>query len=148
MPPRRPEGGAPSSFTVNPEAKAEDKSGGEYRYVPPYAGVGANTARPTPPPPPQHFQAPAKPKKEKVKTVRTFSTTALIFLLIGAVIISFAAGMLGALFVEGGFALNDKSQKDDTAAGDLVIDRAEEETDSEMGESNDLSGTLEGSSDC
>ena len=55
--------------------------------------------------------------------------------------------MLGALFVEGGFALNDKSQKDDTPAGDLVIDRAEDETDSERGESNDLSGTFEGSYD-
>ena len=152
-PPARPERtGSPSSFTVNGNMENKDEQrSGEYRYVPPYSGVGANT------PNPQRVYEPAPPmrpvehgkKKEKTKTVRTFSTTALVFILIGAVLLSFASGMLGALLVEGGFereVFTDDGGSD-KPADDLVIDKADEDKDNGDDGDKELSGELEGSYD-
>ena len=146
-----PEGrGNSSSFTINGnvENKEETRSG-EYRYVPPYAGVGANTPnpqrpayQPAPPVSPEGYGQQKKEKK-KEKTVRTFSTTALVFILIGAVILSFASGMLGALLVEGGFETGILSDGDtNKPAGDLVIDKTDKDD-----ADKELSGTVSGSYD-
>ena len=122
------------------EPQIKPQQSGEYRYVPPYAGIGANTPggeRPTPPPthsftPPS--PEPEKKKEKKEKTVRTFSTTALILILVGAVVISFASGMLGALFIEGGLDFNapaeqEQSHKDDgnDKNSELIINKAEDD---------------------
>ena len=141
--------GSSSSFTINGnvENKEETRSG-EYRYVPPYAGVGANTPNPQrpayQPAPPVSPEGYGQQKKKKEKTVRTFSTTALVFILIGAVILSFASGMLGALLVEGGFETGILSDGDtNKPAGDLVIDKADKDDEGDK----ELSGTVSGSYD-
>ena len=148
--------GASSSFTVNGNvAGGEEQKSGEYRYVPPYAGVGANTPNPQQRPvyqtaPPAYTAEPPK-KKKKEKTVRTFSTTALVLLLIGAIVLSFASGMLGALLVVGGFETGVASDEgnNNSSSGDLVIDKAEkEEDDSDKELSGELSGTYDLSDVC
>ncbi|MBR5454017.1 MAG: hypothetical protein IKV54_08055, partial [Clostridia bacterium] len=127
---------------------------GEYRYVPPFAGIGSNTPageRPAPPPMPEFRPHPEEEKKAKtkVKTVRTFSTTALILILVGAVIISFASGMLGALLVEGGLdfnspVVNEEPKNDDDGVENdgsgLAINKSDEnEEDEKADNSSDAS---------
>lgn len=173
-PPRPPMGGgytppqnngyAPGGADQN-QGPAAPRSG-EYRYVPPYAGIGNNTPgrgpsgpmnngpRPEPQPRPQPKE---KKKEKKEKTVRTFSTTALIFILIGAVVLSFASGMLGALFIEGGLDFEkiaseekeemnapekeNKPEKEEDS--DLVVDKAENKEDDGDSTSDKLVGSYD-----
>ncbi len=121
---------------------------GEYRYVPPYAD--ANSTDRIHEPVAQTAPAPEKKaeKKEKVKTVRTFSTAALVFILIGAIVLSFASGMLGALLVGGGLAPAEESgNKDKDDKGELVIDKADKDEDNES-TSDKLVGTYDISDVC
>ncbi len=118
------------AYPPPPKAPAEFNHSGEYRYVPPYANVGANTRRPmnTPPyaPGPQPApQRPPKEKKEKVRTVRTFPTVALVLILVGSVILSFAAGIAGALLVSGGFEMNENTIEENKEHGELIVNKNE-----------------------
>ena len=131
---------------------------GEYRYVPPYAGIGNNTPGRGPSGPMSNGPRPEpkeKKKEKKEKTVRTFSTTALIFILIGAVIISFASGMLGALFIEGGldFEKIAADEKEESKApekeekpekdSDLVVDKSEDKDNNGESTSDKLVGSYD-----
>ncbi|MBE6588185.1 MAG: trypsin-like serine protease [Ruminococcaceae bacterium] len=139
---------------------------GEYRYSPPYSDSNArdsvyekSASAPVSPTPEKNA---SNGKKEKVKTVRTFSTAALVFILIGAIILSFASGMLGALLVTGGLEpadevaddANNKDSEKDNDDGDLVIDRVEEDVkDDDSGEGTEdapdqLTGTYDLSDVC
>ncbi|MBE6714325.1 MAG: trypsin-like serine protease [Ruminococcaceae bacterium] len=97
---------------------------GEYRYVPPYAGIGSNT----PPSAPKMSSQDAsfgdngektvkkekKEKKKREKKQRSYSTAAVAMLLVGAMILSFAAGMGGAVLVNEVFYGDEtESEKDD-----------------------------------
>lgn len=96
-PPHSPEFGAQPPYTGNgPVFNAS----GEYRYVPPYNGAGAYGEAPRAPHTPHVTVQPAveKPKKEK-KNKRSFSAGAVAIIVAACVLLSFGAGMCGALLV-------------------------------------------------
>ncbi len=136
------------SFPPPPKAPDEFNHSGEYRYVPPYANIGANTPhRPmTPPYAPGPEPAPTRPTKEKKKkerTVRTFPTVALVLILVGSVLLSFASGIAGALLVGGGFEMNENAPENKDH-GELIVNKPEDSSDSESDSENAL---LEGNYD-
>lgn len=151
-PPRAPHEGRPTFAPPSGGAQTPPpQHSGEYRYVPPYSGIGSNSTRPesspvTPPPRPE----PRPQKKEKQKTVRTFSTTALILILVGTVLLSFASGMLGAMFVSGGLDFIDEpatqtqkpSEDNENKDSNLVIDKADEDDEDESS-SDKLTGSYD-----
>ncbi|MBQ4066782.1 MAG: trypsin-like peptidase domain-containing protein [Clostridia bacterium] len=156
------EGSAPEKPQQPESAERSQPCGfshsGEYRYAPPYSDENARDSvyssapkssfsAPAAEPSATEQGSPAK-KQKKEKTVRTFSTAALVFILIGAVLLSFASGMLGALLVTGDLGIlgsddgenssvapPEKDDEDD----ELVINRTEEDT-----EDDPVIGTLEG----
>lgn len=134
------------SFPPPPKAPDEFNHSGEYRYVPPYSNMGANTRRPmTPPPygsaPQEPVVMPKKEKKKKTRTVRTFPTAALVLILVGSVLLSFASGIAGALLVTDGFEMNNASPENKNH-GELIVNKNEK--DSEEGSGN---ATLKGEYD-
>lgn len=135
---------APEAPVSEPEAveeKAETpetsaSQTGEYRYVPPFADANAQdrvreagTQPPAWTPAPEKKEEKKAEKKKKTKTVRTFSTTALVLILVGAIVLSFASGMLGALLVSGGLEPAESGaaaeKDDDDDRGELVVDKAD-----------------------
>ena len=128
--------GPNGSFPPPPRTPAEFNHSGEYRYVPPFSNVGANTGRPMTPPPygPAPQQPPRmakKEKKEKAKTVRTFPTAALVLILVGSILLSFASGIAGALLVSGGFEMNEETVEESGDRGELVVNKQDESSESE-----------------
>lgn len=96
-PPHSPEFGAQPPYTGNgPVFNAS----GEYRYVPPYNGAGAYGEASRAPHAPHVTVQPAveKQKKEK-KNKRSFSAGAVAIIVAACVLLSFGAGMCGALLV-------------------------------------------------
>jgi len=110
-----------------PPPFAPENHSGEYRYVPPYAGIGANTANKghNPPPPPPMPPFPPKnepPKKEKAKKAIGFSRLALVLFLIGAIFLSAGAGIGGAAIYDKFIAPNNEA---DNQKNPLVINKVE-----------------------
>ncbi len=137
-----------------PVQPAPAPGSGEYRYVPPYADANS-TDRIHEPAPHSFTQGTAAPapepkaeKKEKVKAVRTFSTAALVFILIGAVVLSFASGMLGALLVGGGLNPSESSGNKGSDKGELVIDKAENKDNGSDSTADKLVGSYDISDVC
>lgn len=140
--------GQSGSFPPPPKAPDEFNHSGEYRYVPPYANVGANTRRPMNMPP--YGSAPQQPpkidkkeKKEKIQIVRTFPTVALVLILIGSILLSFVSGIAGALLVSGGFEMNEEIiEEENKGNGDLIVNKQEDDSkkENESSESAALKG--------
>jgi len=118
-----PEAPAPAYPKAPESASHEFSHKGEYSYTPPYAPAPRASQEET------QMHNVKKEKKEKVKTKKTFSAGAVALLLIGAIILSFASGMGGALLVVGGFELEDAEAggKDKNDGEGLVVDRADED---------------------
>ncbi len=79
-----------------------NQNSGEYRYVPPMAPHNNVPGTTTPPPPHRPDMGvgqPAAAGGKKEKSGRTFSTGAIVLIICACVLLSFGAGMLGAMLV-------------------------------------------------
>ena len=141
---------APQPEEQTEKEPEETPKTGEYRYIPPFADTNAQDRIHEPVTVTVSSEPEKKAeKKEKVKTVRTFSTTALVFILIGAVILSFASGMLGALLIGGGLTPADSGTNKDNDNGSLVIDKADDDDDDDNDSTADqLTGNYDISDVC
>ncbi len=131
----------PVPFETMEEEKKETfppvNHSGEYRYVPPYAGIGSNTPvsgpemqakEPSLGDESKKAEKKKKEKKKREKKQRSYSTAAVAMLLVGAMILSFAAGMGGAVLVNEVFYGEDtESEKDD----ELVFNEKDDKSDGE-----------------
>lgn len=128
-------GGEDTPNSPPPFGQGDFSHTGEYRYAPPYSDKNARdsvygTSRKADytnsstssyskdvPPSDSFSSSPAPEKKKKEKKVRTFSTAALALIIAGCVLLSFAAGMCGALFITGGFKQKEESSLQNSLVG-------------------------------
>lgn len=126
LPDEEPEISAPAEESAPKTPFAPDGHSGEYRYVPPYAGIGSNTANRGFNPPPAHPSFPPvneQPlKKEKKNKNVCISKAALALILVGTILFSVGAGLGGAAIYNKFFADGKASS---SQKGSLVINKVE-----------------------
>ena len=134
---------------------------GEYRYAPPYTDKNARDSvygaeKKAPQGEGSSYGSqytPPRPPEKKPRKVRTFSTAAIALLIAGSVILSLAAGMCGALLVNGGFSLksnaegNEANSKGDSSSGKTTLIIHQSDSAAE-GSAGNLEGTYDISDVC